>query len=119
MMVAVKGKVMKLQMLEHTPSSIYEIRNPSAAHFQSIQMLRAIAAILVVLVHVNPFGYSFVAGHIGVDIFFVISCFIIGTTGINQSRINFFAKRLIRIVPLYWAVTALMCRGFPGARNFE
>jgi exopolysaccharide production protein ExoZ len=49
------------------------------------------------------------AGAYGVDIFFVISGFIMGTAGANggSERTQFVLKRLVRIVPLYWATTIL------------
>lgn len=43
-------------------------------------------------------------GGVGVDIFFVISGFIIYHVTRESSR-HFFAKRIIRIVPLYWLAT--------------
>jgi peptidoglycan/LPS O-acetylase OafA/YrhL len=52
-------------------------------------------------------------GAIGVDLFFVISGFIMVYTtwddfGAPGSSIRFFARRLIRIAPLYWIATALL-----------
>ncbi len=66
----------------------------------SVQALRALAALCVVVYHVD-----FVArGAFGVDIFFVISGFIIcHVTAADHD--GFLRKRLIRIVPLYWTGT--------------
>jgi exopolysaccharide production protein ExoZ len=81
----------------------------------SIQYLRGIAAFLIVLVHLplqlERMGY---AGHwpswlnIGVDIFFVISGFIMWTSthGTAVTPMQFLQRRLVRIVPLYWLLTA-------------
>jgi exopolysaccharide production protein ExoZ len=82
-----------------------------------IQFLRAIAALLVVwhhslgelpganrLIELPPFGES------GVDIFFVISGFImlVTTAKKDMTPAEFLGLRLIRIVPLYWLMTLLM-----------
>ena len=80
----------------------------------TIQYLRGIAALLVVFYHVytqlGRLGYSgqtpdFLAG--GVDIFFVISGFIMWYTTFNRNvgALEFFTHRFIRIVPLYWLIT--------------
>ena len=86
----------------------------------SIQLLRAIAAWMVVFYHVmqiyfglNGDGWFSVFfskyGSIGVDIFFVISGFVIynSTYGKNISPTHFMMNRLIRIVPAYWIYTLL------------
>jgi exopolysaccharide production protein ExoZ len=72
----------------------------------SIQVLRGIAASLVVAFHCDQ---RFFLGNFGVDIFFIISGFIMGTVGAKEPAPTFFRNRLIRIVPLYWAVTLFMC----------
>jgi exopolysaccharide production protein ExoZ len=71
----------------------------------SIQVMRALAALAVLLFHLKllPIGYA------GVDIFFVISGFIMGSIGEREPPGDFIGRRLIRIVPLYWAVTFGMC----------
>ena len=71
----------------------------------NIQQARALGALLVVYAHIKVPGATF--GHFGVDIFFVISGFIM-TMICAQSPRNFFARRLARIVPLYWIITALV-----------
>lgn len=90
--------------------------------YQSIQFLRAIAALAVVAFHTDgnvalygwtPHAFSRVAhyGEIGVDIFFVISGFVIALVsagappGVRTAR-EFLAARVARIVPIYWLVSA-------------
>ena len=89
----------------------------------SIQILRAVAALGVLVHHTAhevaaktgvtvPFG-EFVVGAGGVDLFFVISGFVMVYASERlfaqpgASRV-FFLRRLARIVPLYWAVTAIL-----------
>lgn len=96
--------------------------------FDSLQALRAVAAVMVIVEHITheihvillkkgapspswttedlPFGT-------GVDIFFVISGFIMVMTSRNligkkDGWQTFLRKRFIRIVPLYWFYTSLM-----------
>lgn len=89
----------------------------------NIQVLRAFAAINVVIFHsieaaINHdyplYFFELISkwGGIGVDLFFVISGFImIYTQNIqNRSPLNFYKNRLIRIAPTYWLLTlVLMC----------
>lgn len=82
----------------------------------NIQILRALAALMVVFVHcsilVAPIGIplhaveSFASG---VDLFFVISGFIIVQTTQKQSITpwSFMLNRIARVVPLYWLLTIL------------
>jgi peptidoglycan/LPS O-acetylase OafA/YrhL len=70
----------------------------------SIQILRAIAALLVVFAH---FEYVHPAvGGFGVDIFFIISGFIMAYI-VNKNSDAFLYRRLVRIVPIYWFMTLL------------
>ncbi|KVA59013.1 acyltransferase [Burkholderia cepacia] len=73
---------------------------PSRAFSPNIQAARAFAALAVVAyhMHVLPFGQA------GVDVFFVISGFIMSWVAPGEGR-TFFRKRLVRIVPLYWVTT--------------
>ena len=96
--------------------------------FLNIQGLRAIAALMVVISHVfwplvtvrthwaQPYVEAIGPG--GVDIFFVISGFIIymvakrsgetvGQVGRVKATYEFAVKRLIRIYPIYWVVFAV------------
>jgi peptidoglycan/LPS O-acetylase OafA/YrhL len=66
----------------------------------SLEVLRFCAAILVVFHHYIGYQYGF----IGVNIFFMISGFVI-MYGTNENTRFFFFRRLIRIIPLYWFLT--------------
>ena len=82
-----------------------------------IQVLRAFAALAVVAFHFTvslqqdfhlTAGLVFPAGANGVDVFFVISGFIMSYTTARPSErspASFVLKRLARIVPLYWVMT--------------
>ncbi|WP_449281448.1 acyltransferase family protein [Leucobacter sp.] len=74
---------------------------------RSIQFLRALAALGVVYYHAVDAGGVFAlpsTGAWGVDVFFVISGFIIGTVTVQNST-HFFRRRVFRVVPLYWIAT--------------
>jgi len=89
----------------------------------SIQVLRGIAALFIVVLHAYvhlearkliPEVPSFVnSGRAGVDIFFVISGFIMvyisgDKFGKKGAVPDFLTKRIIRVVPIYWVYTLLM-----------
>lgn len=77
--------------------------------------VRALAVTLVLLVHVSPFPFVF--GWVGVQIFFVLSGFLITRVLLNMKRRplgsylkTFYARRTLRIFPVYYAYLAtLMC----------
>lgn len=82
----------------------------------TIQYWRAIAAILVVIFHASIVTGSdgikaplFPLGQFGVDLFFVISGFIMWTlTAVRPTTPDaFISRRIIRIVPLYWLMTII------------
>jgi exopolysaccharide production protein ExoZ len=81
----------------------------------SVQYLRAAAALLVVFHHArnpakwldNPITW-FNAGAAGVDIFFVISGFIMLTAAGDEPIWEFYRRRILRIVPLYWLATGVV-----------
>ena len=77
---------------------------------KNLQALRAIAALLVVCVHLDILLGSlglktFGAG--GVDLFFVISGFVMVHTTKNSppGAMEFMTNRIARIVPIYWLMT--------------
>jgi exopolysaccharide production protein ExoZ len=79
--------------------------------FRSIQYLRAFAALSVLLFHITQRGsHGVTVGAAGVDVFFVISGFIMAT--ITNARVitpfEFLRDRLVRIAPAYWIVTLFL-----------
>lgn len=79
----------------------------------SIQYLRFFAALAVLIVHIcDEIGLSFHQGHFGVDLFFVISGFVIYfVTDHEQQRLGtFLRKRALRVaVPYYVILGFVVC----------
>jgi peptidoglycan/LPS O-acetylase OafA/YrhL len=76
----------------------------------NLHLLRVIAALGVVYFHTTSTSglkLSWDVGSRGVDIFFVISGFIIAFIGSAKQK-QFFRRRLIRVVPFYWAATLVV-----------
>jgi peptidoglycan/LPS O-acetylase OafA/YrhL len=104
--------------------------------FGSVQVLRAIAANIVVLSHLSIIetkysgGFNILPvsifgpgglGRLGVDLFFMISGFIMATLYQEQKApLTFLWNRITRIYPIYWFYTALVlavAAVAPGAVN--
>ena len=84
------------------------------ATLYGIQYLRAFAALAVVLFHAGErSGHALAIGAAGVDVFFVISGFIMWVIVARRpvSPGRFLAERLRRIVPVYWLATGTMVAG--------
>jgi len=94
--------------------------------FASLQVGRAIAAVLVVFFHnagsifaknkywgVDPSQHFFDFGHSGVEFFFVLSGFIIAHVhwndlGCKQKLQPYLLSRFLRIYPLYWIILFIL-----------
>lgn len=78
------------------------------AKINNIQALRAFAALAVASFHTGfAFPYMKPFGSFGVDVFFVISGYIMARICEKDSRF-FFRRRILRIVPPYWAATLIL-----------
>ena len=97
--------------------------------FESIQALRGVAAILVCVFHAathyDATEMTFRVGNAGVDIFFVISGFVMWSVTARRppDPATFLRHRLIRLVPLYYLFTfallflyAALTSAFPHMR---
>jgi exopolysaccharide production protein ExoZ len=104
-----------------TENSSEDPSNPTRAaeierggSFQSIQALRGIAAVMVTIFHAGlRFDQSettFRVGNAGVDIFFIISGFVMWTVAARRpgGPFAFLRRRFVRLVPLYWFWTAAL-----------
>ena len=84
---------------------------------RDIQALRGVSVLLVIFYHYNISGFS--GGFLGVDVFFVISGFVItrklqtGTGTVRQQIISFYQNRARRILPV--SLLALLGISFAGS----
>jgi exopolysaccharide production protein ExoZ len=97
------------------PNDLARKRKP--VEILGIQYFRAIAALFVVGYHISKQMYHLYGQptldtlQSGVDIFFVISGFVMilsTDAGRNTSPYDFIAKRIARIAPLYWVTTIVL-----------
>jgi len=99
-----------------------------------IQVARGVAVLLVLALHLYSYELRFlpapgllgdwvIFGNSGVDLFFILSGFIIvRTTSETSSPMEFLLRRATRIYPLYWLVTLLFLGAAilaPGALDQE
>ncbi len=95
---------------------------PAKSTYRGVQALRGLAACMVVLFHasenwsVTAYGadtHAWWNGAAGVDIFFVISGFVMAVSSIGKDEgptaaRKFLERRIVRIYPLYWLITTLL-----------
>lgn len=113
--------------------SLRQLCAPPASHFLPVDGLRAFAILWVMLMHTAWFqtplmttdsAVAFlddtprwiVAGHYGVDVFFVISGFLIGIILMREREARgaidvkrFYARRFLRLMPAYVVSLAIYC----------
>lgn len=74
-------------------------------HRQDIQILRGLAVIFVVLFHLEIAGLK--SGFLGVDVFFVVSGFLMAILYKQGEAKKFFERRAKRLLPAYFAIVTL------------
>ena len=91
-----------------------DVRSPVRAKYRpDVDGLRAIAVLSVLLFHGGVSALS--GGYVGVDVFFVISGFVIATKLVEEidegkfSIANFYVRRIRRILPALGATILLCC----------
>ena len=104
--------------------------------FKNLQLLRAVAALMVVLFHLRGIELKYGQGpalldaparyaDAGVDLFFVLSGFVMGTLltarpAGGNAALGFLARRAWRVLPPYWiytTVVVVLMLLFPGQVN--
>ncbi|MDT7785707.1 MAG: hypothetical protein QOF58_4126 [Pseudonocardiales bacterium] len=82
--------------------------------FPALDGLRAIAAVMVVFHHFGGKTWFPLAGWLGVDLFFVLSGFLITTLALREesrrgraSLRNFYLRRVFRLMPVYYVVLGM------------
>jgi len=127
-----------IEGLDRPTTQSYAASRPTERKFPLVQALRALAALAIAFLHTAYDGltmtpeahglariYHSLAWEGGVDVFFVISGFVIAWSsrslfGRAGGTRKFLARRLARIIPLYWLMTTLFLTSLlllPGAIN--
>lgn len=83
-------------------------------YFPELDGLRALSVLIVVSVHMKDAIWKWLAGHLGVTIFFVLSGYLITRLALREERDvgrlvkrAFFVRRVFRLFPAYYAVLFL------------
>ena len=87
------------------------VARPKARQIATVQYVRAASAVAIILFHAGRhFGVRIHVGEARVAVFFIVSGFVLWliTVGRRTDPRLFLARRLARIVPLYWLVTLLV-----------
>jgi peptidoglycan/LPS O-acetylase OafA/YrhL len=110
-----------MQVIEHTEEGETQGHGP-LKHLPALDGLRGAAVVAVVIFHFLPrtggFGLFRLAsaGWIGVDVFFVLSGFLITSILLRQQRRpqairKFYVRRALRLFPLYYAMALIVAIG--------
>jgi peptidoglycan/LPS O-acetylase OafA/YrhL len=77
----------------------------SASRVMSLDAIRGIAALAVSLFHYGLFSF----GYLGVELFFLLSGFVLTLPSRHGSLRDFVVARCIRLYPAYWVCLAVTC----------
>ncbi|MBL0272153.1 MAG: acyltransferase [Chitinophagaceae bacterium] len=95
--------------------------NPNRSYYPSLDGLRGVAILLVVFLHNFGFMNYFFFGWLGVDLFFVLSGFLI--TDILLKTLdkpnflrNFYMRRILRIFPLFYLTLIIFLLIIPNIK---
>src|SRR5256885_13938197 len=115
-----------------------DLRSGSNTYFKNLNSLRFLAALLVILSHLEylkkifglksylHFSFFEIAGNLGVVCFFVLSGFLITWLLLEEKDLykkvhagSFYIRRILRIWPLYYLIVLLGFFVFPGLQLFS
>ncbi|HUR65405.1 MAG TPA: acyltransferase [Chitinophagaceae bacterium] len=99
-------------------------RQASRDYYPALDGLRGVAILLVVFLHNFGFMNYFFFGWLGVDLFFVLSGFLITelllkTVGQPGFLKNFYMRRLLRIFPLFYLVLIICLFILPNIKSLN
>src|SRR5450432_1712008 len=85
---------------------------PNRSYYPALDGLRGVAILMVVFLHNFGFMNYFFFGWLGVDLFFVLSGFLITdillkTMGKPNFLRNFYMRRILRIFPLFYLLLVI------------
>lgn len=104
--------------------------NEDRRRLEGLQALRGVASNFVILCHIGAIDQKYTGGNLperldlgsaGVDLFFVLSGFImVAVAGRNVSPLEFVFRRAVRIYPVYWVVAiAVLALGAAAGRSVD
>ncbi len=98
--------------------------NPNRSYYPALDGLRGVAILMVVFLHNFGFMNYFFFGWLGVDLFFVLSGFLITeillkTIGTPHFLRNFYLRRILRIFPLFYLTLIICLFILPQIRNLN
>lgn len=109
-----------MKSVESEPEIRGQSRLARSHHIESLDCLRGVSALLVMLYHYRELlndviphigNTLFENGRIGVDIFFILSGFVMYATtqdSKNQLVLPFLIKRVFRVIPLAWLLITVL-----------
>jgi len=96
------------------PATITRENYSARVYIPELDGLRAVSILLVVTVHMKDRVWEWLAGGLGVTVFFVLSGYLITLLALREERSRgrlnvqaFFVRRLFRLFPLYYIVLIL------------
>lgn len=99
-------------------------RQAGRRHYPALDGLRGVAILLVVFLHNFGFMNIFFFGWLGVDLFFVLSGFLITEILLNSSGQpgflkKFYIRRVLRIFPLFYLVLIICLWILPNIKSLQ
>src|SRR5258708_37250383 len=92
------------------------VLSPTRRHIPELDGLRAVSVLIVISRHMHDAIWDWLAGELGVIIFFVLSGYLITKLALEEERRNgflslkaFYVRRACRFFPLHYVVLGCYC----------
>ncbi|MEO7922342.1 MAG: acyltransferase [Chitinophagaceae bacterium] len=98
--------------------------SPTSRHYPALDGLRGVAILMVIFLHNFGFMNYFFFGWLGVDLFFVLSGFLItdillNSLGKPNFLRNFYMRRVLRIFPLFYLILIICLFILPNINSLK